>query len=45
MLKAKGPSIAAVAGLLALWQMVCMAGLVPGYMLPSPVQVLQAFFI
>jgi ABC-type nitrate/sulfonate/bicarbonate transport system permease component len=44
MLKAKGPSIAAVAGLLALWQMVCMAGLVPGYMLPSPVQVLQAFF-
>lgn len=44
MLKAKGPSIAAVACLLALWQMVCMAGLVPDYMLPSPVQVLQAFF-
>ena len=43
MLKAKGPSVAAVAGLLAVWQLVCTAGLVPEYMLPSPVQVVQAF--
>lgn len=32
----------AVAGLLALWQAVCMAGLVPNFMLPSPVEVVQA---
>ena len=43
MLKAKMPSVAAVAGLLLLWQLVCTVGLVPEYMLPSPVQVLQAF--
>lgn len=28
--------------LLALWQLLCLSGLVPGYMLPSPVQVLLA---
>lgn len=43
MLKAKGPSVAAVAGLLVVWQLVCTIGLVPSYMLPSPVQVVQAF--
>ena len=32
----------AVVGLLAIWQAVCMAGLVPNYMLPSPVEVVQA---
>ena len=37
------PSIAAVAALLLLWQTVCSLGWVPGYMLPSPVQVVQAF--
>lgn len=37
------PSAAAVAALLLLWQGICMAGLIPPYMLPSPVQVLQAF--
>lgn len=31
-----------VAALLVLWQLVCMAGLVPTYLLPSPVQVIQA---
>ena len=31
-----------VAALLVLWQLVCMAGLVPTYRLPSPVQVVQA---
>ena len=43
MLKAKGPSVAAVAGLLVVWQLVCTIGLVPSYMLPSPVQVVRAF--
>ena len=43
MLKAKWPSAAAVAGLLAVWQIVCTVGLVPAYMLPSPVQVVRAF--
>ena len=43
MLKAKGPSVAAVAGLLVVWQLVCTIGLVPSYMLPSPLQVVQAF--
>lgn len=33
-----------MAGLLILWQLVCTVGLVPSYMLPSPVQVLEAFF-
>ena len=32
----------AVVGLLAAWQLVCSAGLVPGYMLPSPIQVVAA---
>ena len=31
-----------VAALLVLWQLVCLAGLVPTYLLPSPVQVVQA---
>ena len=43
MLKAKWPSAAAVAGLVVIWQIVCTVGLVPGYMLPSPVQVVRAF--
>ena len=43
MLKSKGPSIVAVTGLLIVWQLVCSIGLVPSYMLPSPVQVVQAF--
>ncbi len=37
------PSAAAVAALLLLWQGICMVGLIPPYMLPSPVEVLQAF--
>nr|WP_322154209.1 ABC transporter permease [Paratractidigestivibacter sp.] len=32
----------AVAGLLAVWQLVCTAGFVPNFMLPSPVEVVQA---
>lgn len=37
------PSAAAVAALLLAWQGACSLGLVPPYMLPSPVQVLRAF--
>lgn len=43
MLKRNIPSITAVAALLLLWQLVCMVGFVPTYMLPSPTKVLQAF--
>lgn len=32
----------AIVGILAVWQLVCSAGLVPNYMLPSPVQVVEA---
>ena len=34
--RAKLPGIAGVAVLLAVWQLVCVSGLVPSYMLPSP---------
>ncbi len=34
--------VCAVAGLLVIWQAVCMAGLAPNFMLPSPVEVVQA---
>ena len=37
------PAITAVTALLILWQGVCSLGLVPRYMLPSPVAVAQAF--
>ena len=43
MLKHNSPSIIAVASLLLIWQLVCSTGLVPRYMLPSPVEVVQAF--
>lgn len=35
--------ISVICGLILLWQLVCIIGLVPGYMLPSPIQVAQAF--
>lgn len=43
MLKRNTPSIAAVGVLLIIWQLLCTTGLVPSYMLPSPVEVMQAF--
>ena len=43
MLKRNIPSVIALAALVLLWQLVCMAGWIPPYMLPSPVRVLQAF--
>lgn len=32
-----------IIGLILIWQVVCSLELVPGYMLPSPIQVIQAF--
>ena len=43
MLKAKLPSVIAVALLLILWQAVCMTGIVPSFMLPSPAEIVTAF--
>ena len=43
MRKTNLPSVMAVAILLLLWQAVCSLGLVPRYMLPSPIAVVQAF--
>ena len=43
MIKRNIPSITAIAVLLLLWQLVCMVGLIPSFMLPSPIKVLQAF--
>ncbi len=40
----KLPALVAGAGLVLLWQLVCSLGLVPAYMLPSPMDVLQAFW-
>ena len=36
-------SLTAIAAILALWQIISMVGLVPSFMLPSPVQVVKAF--
>lgn len=43
-IRAKLPAVTAVAVLLAMWQLICAAGIVPGYMLPSPLEVVKAFF-
>ncbi len=42
-LKRNMPSVIAVGLLLTLWQMICVAGVIPSYMLPSPLKVLEAF--
>lgn len=39
-----GMAVLAVVLMIALWQGVCSAGWVPGYLLPSPWQVVQAFW-
>jgi len=44
MLKRNIPSLGAVAALLLVWQLICSLGWVPAYMLPSPLDVLRAFF-
>ena len=38
----KLPAVVALIGIILIWQIVCMTGLVPSYMLPSPVQVITA---
>ena len=43
-MKTKLPAVVAVTALLLVWQLVCWVGLVPAFMLPSPVQVVQAFW-
>lgn len=43
MLRRNAPAITAVAALLLGWQLICTAGLVPAYMLPSPLDVVRAF--
>lgn len=43
MLKRNIPSVTAVAVLLIIWQLLCTTGLIPSYMLPSPIDVIQAF--
>lgn len=40
----KLPALVAVALLLLIWQLICSLGLVPTYMLPSPLQVLRALW-
>lgn len=42
-LKAYLPAVVAVATALGLWQLLSASGLVPGYMLPSPAEVLAVF--
>ncbi|MBR4879903.1 MAG: ABC transporter permease [Clostridia bacterium] len=43
MLRAKLPAITAVAFLLILWQTVCVLGIIPSFMLPSPAEIVTAF--
>lgn len=43
-IRSKVPALLAVVLLLCLWQALSVSGLVPGYLLPSPTQVVQAFF-
>ncbi len=43
MVKRNMPSIITVAALFLIWQLICTTGLIPQYMLPSPLEVLQAF--
>lgn len=42
-IKGKWPAFLGVLLLLATWQLICISGLVPSYMLPSPVDVVKAF--
>ena len=42
-IRRNGPALALTAGLLILWETVCVTGLVPAYMLPSPTDILRAF--
>lgn len=39
----KVPALAALALIVAIWELVCVSGAVPSYMLPSPIDVMRAF--
>ena len=39
----KVPALAALALIVAIWELVCVSGAVPSYMLPSPIDVVRAF--
>lgn len=43
MLRRNIPSVIAVTALLIAWQLICITGLIPSYMLPSPAKVIRAF--
>lgn len=43
-MKNKIPAMAALLILVAIWQFLCSSGIVPGYMLPSPAEVIKAFW-
>lgn len=43
MLKRNIPSVSAVVALLVIWQLLCTTGVLPSYMLPSPIEVVKAF--
>ncbi len=40
----KLPAVITLCAIVLLWQLLCMSGLVPGYMLPSPIAVATALF-
>ena len=44
-IRRNGPALALLAGLLILWEAVCVTGLVPAYMLPAPTDIVLAFVI
>ena len=42
-IRRNAPAIVLMAGIVILWEAVCAAGLVPGYMLPAPTDIVLAF--
>lgn len=42
-IRGKAPALLAIALLLGVWQLLCLSGVVPSYMLPSPAEVVRAF--
>ena len=41
-IRRNGPALALIAGLLLVWEAVCITGLVPAYMLPAPTDIVLA---
>ena len=42
-IRRNGPAIVLMTGIVILWELVCITGLVPGYMLPAPTDIVRAF--